>query len=304
MRSVAKRILRAVAPDIATRLDLGRYAQDWVVPRDLEGADPSSFVPEMRAGSEGIELRAEEQLERLERWRREYAQAFRALRDDPSINTLCPGRDHLHNGTFPTPDAEIYAAMIADFAPRRIVEIGAGFSTLIAAKVTSGQGGSCEIVVVDPEPRTDVRDRVDRIENRPVEDVAAGDLPLCAQTLLFIDSSHIARAGGDIPHLFNAILPTAPPGVLVHVHDVFIPYDYPPFCREHLYTEQYVLQALLAHSPRYRVLFATHYMSREHPDPMRETFGQVVGRDPLHYGSSFWFRIEPLADASGPATCA
>lgn len=293
MRSVAKRILRAVAPAVATRLDLGRYAQDWVLPRHLEGADTSSFVPALRAGSEGIELRPDDQLERLERWRRTYGETFRALREDPLINTLCPGRDHLHNGTYPTPDAEIYSAMISDFAPKRIVEIGAGFSTLIARKVSSRQGGSCEIVVVDPEPRTDVRDRADRLDGRYVEDVAKDDLPLCAQTLLFIDSSHIARAGGDIPHLFNSILPAAPPGVLVHVHDVFIPYDYPPFCQQHLYTEQYVLQALLAHSPRYRVLFATHYMSREHPEPMRATFGEVVARDDLYYGSSFWFRIEP-----------
>jgi hypothetical protein len=302
MRSVAKRILRAVAPAVATRLDLGRYAQDWVLPRHLEGADPSSFVPAQRAGSVGLELRPEDQLERLDRWRRTCGEMFRALREDPLINTLCPGRDHLHNGTYPTPDAEIYAAMIADFAPRRIVEIGAGFSTLIASKVTSRQGGSCEIVVVDPEPRTDVRDRVDRIDNRCVEDVASDELGLCPQTLLFIDSSHIARARGDIPHLFNSILPAAPAGVLVHVHDVFIPYDYPPFCQQHLYTEQYVLQALLAHSPRYRVLFATHYMSREHPEPMRATFGEVVARDDLYYGSSFWFRIEPVGDATPAAT--
>jgi hypothetical protein len=75
------------------------------------------------------------------------------------------------------------------------------------------------------------------------------------------------------------------------VHDVFLPYDYPDAYRRRVYGEQYVLEALLADSPRYEVLFATHWMVRRHPEPMRRAFGPIVGNDPLYFGASFWFAV-------------
>jgi hypothetical protein len=81
------------------------------------------------------------------------------------------------------------------------------------------------------------------------------------------------------------------PGVLVHVHDIFIPFDYPPAYQRRLYSEQYLLFALLAGGDRFRVEFATHYMVRQHGDAMRARFGPVVGVDPLHFGGSLWFSV-------------
>ncbi len=71
--------------------------------------------------------------------------------------------------------------------------------------------------------------------------------------------------------------------------DIFIPYDYPLRYQKLLYTEQYVLHALLAHSHKFRVLFAAHYMVRQYAERMQEVFGSVVGREDDFYGSSFWF---------------
>jgi hypothetical protein len=108
--------------------------------------------------------------------------------------------------------------------------------------------------------------------------------------ILFIDSSHAVRAGGDAPFLLNRLVPSLPPGTLVHVHDVFTPYDYPDAYRRRLYGEQYVLQALLSHAPRFRVVFATHHMARRYTAELQGVFGAVVGAD-QHCGASLWFEI-------------
>jgi len=231
------------------------------------------------------------QLARIQRWATSYADLFAGLRADSRINTLCWGQSHLHNGTYATPDAEIYAAMILDYRPLSIVEVGAGFSTLIARAAVTRLAKSCAIIVVDPEPRTDVRDAADVWISECVEALSTERLPLGERLLLFIDSSHIVRPAGDVPYLYDVVLPRCPAGTLVHVHDIFLPYDYPRRYQERLYTEQYVLHAMLAHSPRYRVVCATHYMARRYPEAMRTTFGDVVGRDDGYHGASFWFEV-------------
>ncbi|MBM3287525.1 MAG: class I SAM-dependent methyltransferase [Candidatus Eisenbacteria bacterium] len=285
-------IIRRLAPGFGSRREFDRYVRQWVLPPDLPESDLSSFRPRDRIGHGGIDLRPDEQLALLARWKTSRADLFRSLREDPRINTRCPGQDRIHNGTYPTPDAEIYAAMILDHRPPSIVEIGAGYSTMIARKVSSEHGLQSRITVIDPEPRADVRGHADVIINRRVEEIGADHLPLDGGALLFIDSSHIARARGDIPQIYNKILPSVPAGTLVHVHDVFIPYDYPFLYQKRLYTEQYVLHALLAHSRRYRVVMATHFLSREHTSEMQAVFGPAVGTDDLYWGASLWFQVE------------
>jgi len=178
--------------------------------------------------------------------------------------------------------------MIREIKPRMIVEIGGGFSTLVAKQAVTSLGLPCHITVVDPEPRAKVGGAAETILRMRVEEAR---LPvMLAPAIVFIDSSHIARGRGDIPRLFNQIIPTLPVDITVHVHDIFIPYDYPPAYQKRGYTEQYVLQALLTASHRYETLFAAHYMAREQPTAMAGAFGEIVGDD-LYRGSSFWFRI-------------
>jgi hypothetical protein len=291
MGRLIRRAMEALAPNMVRDADLGRYARDWVLPRCGGLLDPSTYVPAARMGHLGIDMEHNAQIARIQRWATAYTDLFAGLREDPRINTQCPGKPCIHNGMFSTPDAESYAAMILDVRPRHIVEVGAGFSTLIARAAVDTLSLACRITVVDPEPRTDVAGAADtvvraRVEERGLEDVLCDD-----GLLLFIDSSHITRAGGDIPYLYTMVVPTLPAGTVVHVHDIFLPYDYPAEYRRRLYTEQYVLQALLADSPRYQVLLATHWLSREYPTVSQEAFGDVVGRDALYFGASLWFRV-------------
>jgi hypothetical protein len=94
--------------------------------------------------------------------------------------------------------------------------------------------------------------------------------------------------GGDVPFLYCRILPNLAAGVLVHIHDIFIPFDYPINYGYRFYTEQYILHALLANSPKFSVVFSTHAMSRKHSAEMQAVFGPRVGSDPLFFGASFW----------------
>ena len=109
--------------------------------------------------------------------------------------------------------------------------------------------------------------------------------------LLFIDSSHIARFGGDVTYLYTSALPRLRDGTAVQIHDIFLPWDYPSEYRRRLYTEQYLVQTLLAQNARYQILFATHWMSRERPREMQATFGEVVGQAALFYGASLWLQV-------------
>jgi len=222
-----------------------------------------------------------------------YPALFAHVRAQPAVHLppVAPGVESriVRNGYFPSPDAELYAAMIVAHRPGRIVEIGAGFSTVVARATIEHAGLGTELHVIDPQPRRPVGDLADRVELARVEESSVARLGIDAGTLLFIDSSHVVRAGGDGPFLYCRLLPSLPPGVLVHVHDIFLPYEYPRVYQERLYAEQYLLHALLSNSGKFEVLFATFAMSMRHGDAMRAAFGDSVATDDL-CGASFWMR--------------
>jgi hypothetical protein len=181
--------------------------------------------------------------------------------------------------------------MIGSVQPDRIVEVGGGYSTLIARQAVECFGLECEIVVVDPEPRTEVRMAADRVELARVE---AGGTALwegVSRPVAFIDSSHILRSGGDLPFLYGELLPALPNGAVVHVHDVYLPFDYPNPPVDWFWNEQYVLQALLAYSSRFGVVLAVHNLSRACPDQISSLLGGAVASDPRHFGASFWVSV-------------
>jgi hypothetical protein len=283
-------------------LDLINAMKADLLPEDYRPSN--EYVPSMMIGNSGFDLAVANQLEFLERCKAPDRQRlFSKLRRDREINTNFEGvdysgRDLIHNGYYPTPDAELYASMILENQPHTIIEVGSGYSTLIAKAAIEHAKLTSRIHIIDPQPRRAIEAFADQVELTRVENSSLGSLQLSENTLLFIDSSHVSRRGGDLPFLFCKILPLLPAGVLVHVHDVFIPYDYPDAYVGRFYNEQYLLHCLLANSARFEVVFATHFMSREHPSEMQSVFGPEVGRDPLFMGASFWFRTRADPDRS------
>jgi hypothetical protein len=284
LRKRLKKVAHAVLP--LERLRFADYAKEWAYPRNLPPGPHDINVPERYFGHAGIDLKEEAQLALLRKWKNLNASTVESLRKDTRINTAASGRPYIHNGMYHTPDA----SMILEYNPRQIVELGAGFSTLIARKTLQSQSRPGRLIVIDPQPRTEIQDVADVVTRQFVEDVDLKSVGIDNDTLLFIDSSHICRAGGDVPLLYCKLLPSLPSGVLVHVHDIFLPFDYPFSYQKQLWNEQYVLHALLAHAPKFTVVFATHFMTRTHTQEMQEAFGSAVGVDKDTFGASFWFR--------------
>jgi predicted O-methyltransferase YrrM len=172
------------------------------------------------------------------------------------------------NGQYGALDSRVLFVLLRSLRPKRMVEVGSGFSTLLTADVNRRfLGGGLEFTCVEPYPPAFLLDGggvpgVSRLIVARVQDVPVAELTrLGAGDVLFIDSSHVAKTGSDVNHLFFEVLPRLRPGVVVHVHDVFLPDDYPEaWVREgRSWNEQYLDRALLTFSSAYRVLFGSRY---------------------------------------------
>lgn len=194
------------------------------------------------------------------------------------------------NGNYGHGDAELLYAMIRHFRPRRLYEIGSGHSTKIAAKAIAKNDTPCEHICVEPYEapwleKLDVRvirERVETLDPSFFSALEAGDI-------LFIDSSHIIRPQGDVLFEYLEILPRLAPGVLIHIHDIFTPFDYHErwlIDEGLLWNEQYLLEAVLSGGD-YDIKLATNWLSRINPDALAAAlpgFARNRNSDP----SSFW----------------
>lgn len=273
---------------------LGRYVRENLLPSDCEYRD--QYVPSRVIGRASYSFQEEEQIARLRSWRQgRYPSLFAHLRAHPEINPGIDGRTFgdrnlIHNGFFPSPDAEIYSAMLLDHRPSEIIEIGSGFSTLVAREAISFDRLDTRLKVIDPQPRRSVEGWADEIVYKRAENSRLESHAFRSDSLLFIDSSHICRSLSDVTFLYCNLLPNLPAGVLIHIHDVFLPYDYPDNYFERFYSEQYLLHCLLSDSNKFRVRLATHFLAREYASEMQATFGPEIGVDQLFFGASFWIQ--------------
>ena len=203
------------------------------------------------------------------------------------------GRFYWSNDQFGHSDASLYYSLIRRFRPRRIVEVGAGHSTKLALKAIrdNGTGG---VLCIDPNAPEWLRSLDGPIEivARPVQESPDSVfLDLEPSDILFIDGSHITKTGSDVNHLFLRILPRLPKGVLVHIHDICLPFEYQQYWSQEYYcywNEQYVLAALLANSTKYEVLLGVYFLQKTDIESLRPYVPQVPGVKPG--GGSLWLR--------------
>jgi Methyltransferase domain len=197
-------------------------------------------------------------------------------------------------------DADMLYSFVRHFKPRRIVEIGSGDSTLIArvaiAKNKQEQPSyQCRQVCIEPyaNPWLEtigaeiVRKRVEHVEMDYFKNLGANDI-------VFIDSSHVIRPFGDVLKEIHEIIPSIASGVIVHIHDIFTPMDYPAkWLRQDrkLWNEQYILEAFLAFNTEYEVLAATNWLTNNHPSELARICGYPEKALAAN-ASSFWFRRE------------
>jgi predicted O-methyltransferase YrrM len=197
-----------------------------------------------------------------------------------------------HNDYFFPPDAQVAYAMARTLKPKRIVEVGSGNSTWLFRQAIMDGGLETEIYSIDPHPRRAIEASV-KVIKEPVEDVAPEFFfeTLREGDFLFIDSSHEVKVGNDVLYLFLNILPGLPPGIVVHIHDIFLPFDYPKTWiiddHRHRFGEQYLAQAMLADSGRYEVIWPGRYLQLTQED-FAAKFACSV---PLREATSLWLRV-------------
>jgi hypothetical protein len=237
----------------------------------------------------GVDMRAAAQLALLE--------SLRPLAPDFAYPRTAAARRRPYefyedNGLFEGLDARIWFCLARHLRPRRIVEVGGGFSSLLTADVNRRYfEGTAAFFCIEPFPRPDLLAgvpglskllpfRVQEVPLRLFESLGENDV-------LFIDSSHVSKTGSDVNFLCLEVLPRLAAGVLVHFHDIFVPAEYPEdwvLKRGYSWNEQYLVHALLIDSVGFEVVFGSWFTSQRYPEQTQAIFG---GR---YAGGSLWLR--------------
>jgi hypothetical protein len=251
---------------------------DTRTPREDLWSKPSEMV--------GIDMNESRQLELLSLFSARYKSEY-----DP-----CEP-----NGTKMGIDWGVLYCMIRHFKPQRIIEIGSGRSTRVSAEAIRRNrqetGVEASLVAIDPYATQDLLVGVAglaEVKRTPVQDVPLAEFaPLDENDILFIDSSHTLSIDSDVHYLFMEIIPRLRKGVLVHIHDIFFPYEYPRrWVMEWsmFWNEAYVLRAFLAFNSAFEVMWSSSYLHHHQAGSLKgafSTYTYVPGGDSP---SSFWMR--------------
>ena len=249
---------------------------------------PESLWQDERA-TPGIEWNEAVQLQLLREEFPKYQSEYNAL---PAGQTSDPFQFHFDAGLFGGTDALALYCMVRHFRPATVLEIGCGVSSLLTAQAAR-KNGNTRLICVEPYPNEQLKqgfpgltrlipEQVQQVDMRHFEELGANDI-------LFIDSSHVSKIGSDVNYLFLEVLPRLRPGVIVHVHDIFLPMEYRrDWVKEEFrfWNEQYLLQAFLIFNSQFEVLFANGFLGKRHAHDMRATFP----KSPWWGGGSFWMR--------------
>ncbi len=245
----------------------------------------------------GIDINEEGQINLLSQFSSEFKEEYESF---PRIKTSVPYQYYINNGAIESVDGEILYCIIRHFRPRKIFEIGSGNSTYLSAQAISknkekDNSYECELVAIEPYPNDLLRDGFpgfSKLIPKKAEDIPLSEFKkLTENDILFIDSSHVLKIGSDVQYEYLEILPRLNKGIIVHLHDIFLPAEYPKewVLKDYrFWTEQYLLQAFLAFNDSFKVLWAGSYMHLKHPDKLEASFSSYK-RDERWPGS-FWIR--------------
>ncbi len=197
------------------------------------------------------------------------------------------------NSQFSFSDAMAYYCLVRALRPRRIVEIGSGFSTLAAAAAIR-RNGFGEIICIEPYPRPFLAgvEGVSEIVRQPIQAVTPDRFAglIGPADLLFIDSTHTVKIGSDCLYIYLVLLPSITKPLMVHSHDIFLPFGMPLHWARDLqihWTEQYLLYAYLVGNSRARVVFGSNYAANF----LAEETTSLMGGKSMIGGSSLWYEI-------------
>ncbi len=245
----------------------------------------------------GININEQGQLNLLSIFSSKFKEEYERF---PRSKTSVPYQYYVNNGKFESVDGEILYCMIRYFKPKKIFEIGLGYSTYLSAQAIlknkeEDSGYECELVAIDPYPNDILRagfPGMSKLIPKKVQDIPLSEFKkLTKNDILFIDSSHVLKIGSDVQYEYLEILPRLNKGVIVHIHDMFLPAEYPKdwvlkYFR--FWNEQYLVQAFLTFNDHFEVLWAGSYMHLKHPDKLEEAFSSYKRTE--RWPGSFWIR--------------
>jgi hypothetical protein len=237
----------------------------------------------------GIDINDATQLDLLRNHFKQFRDEYNNFPAEPP-----PGQRRPFRGV----DALVAYCMVRHFQPRLIIEVGSGFSSLALGQAAAKNKNSA-LICVDPFPndflrkgfpglRSSIKEKIQDINLKFFSQLQSGDI-------LFIDSSHTVKIGGDVNYLFLEVLPRLKPGVIVHVHDIFLPFEYRRdwvLDEFRFWNEQYLLQAFLTFNSEFEVLLANSYLNHYHQEDLKAAFRNL----PSWAGGSFWMRRKPSVD--------
>ncbi len=265
----------------------------WPIP------DTSKLKPELwerESEMAGIDLNESDQRDILHTFENKYRSEYEQFPLEP---TDIAHQYYVNNRDFGAVDGEILYCMIRHFKPAKIIEIGSGHSTYLSAqallKNEEAAGKTGELIAIEPYPRGAlvegfpgltkyIRSRVQDVDLQIFLELKENDI-------LFIDSSHILAIGSDVQYEYTEILPRLKRGVLIHIHDIFLPKEYPQEWVYNLFrfwNEQYLLQAFLSFNDYFKIIWAGSHMHLKNPELLENAF-PTYDRKVNHPGS-IWIR--------------
>jgi hypothetical protein len=236
----------------------------------------------------GIDMNQSTQLDLLRNHFQKFREEYENFPAEPP-----PGQKRPFRGV----DALVAYCMIRHFQPQLTIEVGSGWSSLVLGQAAAKNNNS-GLICIDPFPSDFVRRGIAALRSLIEKKVQEIDLDFFTQLdsgdILFIDSSHTVKIGGDVNYLFLEVLPRLKPGVIVHVHDIFLPFEYRRdwvLDEFRFWTEQYLLQAFLTFNSKFEVLLANSYLNHYHQADLKSAFPGLSS----WAGGSFWMRRKPVA---------
>jgi predicted O-methyltransferase YrrM len=243
----------------------------------------------------GIDLQEEKQVQLMKRFATDYYPAI-PFSNEASADL----RYYYKNKYFIHADATTLYCMIRHFKPKRVIEAGSGFSSAVMLDTNDRfMNSQVKFTFIEPYPdrlysllhesdHTNSSILVKKLQEVPVayfEQLEANDI-------LFIDSSHVSKTGSDVNYFLFDIFPRLKPGVIIHVHDVFYPFEYP---KEWVidgngrfgWNEAYLLRAFLMYQKQFEILFHNDFIQTFHSDWLAENMPNYVNHG---RGSSIWLR--------------
>ena len=221
----------------------------------------------------GINIREQDQINLLSDFRRNFKEEYESLL---RTATPVPYQYYINNGSFKSVDAEVLYCMIRHFKPKRIIEIGSGYSTYLSAQglLKNKKGGTnAELVAIEPYPNDTLKEGFSGLSR------------------LITDPFQSPILATPLQYEYLEVLPRLKKGVIVHVHDIFFPSEYP---REwvledyRFWNEQYLLRAFLSFNSAFEVLWMGHYMHLKHPELLKRAFNSY--KSETASPASFWMR--------------